>query len=270
MKTFSPCLNRIITPSWNLRQFILFASQEGFSAVELRNDLEGLSIDDDMQSEQLCSLAQDAHITLATINALQRFNDTDTTLKTRLHELEILLKIGKQLNMEAIVLCPINGVEPSEAYHQQTVASLEYYGPLFEAYGMLGYVEPLGFACSSLRTKKEAVLAIQESGYAHCYKLVHDTFHHYLAQETEFFPELTGIIHISGVIAQKERDAILDADRILLTSQDITRSKQQVEILLEGGFSGYVSFEPFAKEIQDLDEHTLSKQLQSSLQTLRH
>lgn len=29
--------------------------------------------------------------------------------------------------------------------------------------------------------------------------MVHDTFHHHLAGEGQFFPEFTGLVHISGV-----------------------------------------------------------------------
>ena len=41
--------------------------------------------------------------------------------------------------------------------------------------------------------------AIRAAGGEGCYRLVHDTFHHHLAGETAFFPEWTGLVHISGV-----------------------------------------------------------------------
>ena len=61
-----------------------------------------------------------------------------------------------------------------------------------------GLVEPLGFAESSLRLKGEALEAIEELDLGERFRLVHDTFHHYLAGEPRMFPERTGLVHISG------------------------------------------------------------------------
>ena len=61
-----------------------------------------------------------------------------------------------------------------------------------------GFVEPLGFAECSLRSKKMAIQAIRESGQD-VYRLVHDTFHHFLGPDDRIFPAETGIVHISGV-----------------------------------------------------------------------
>ena len=50
-------------------------------------------------------------------------------------------------------------------------------------------IEPLGFAESSLRLKREAVEAIDSVGGAHAFRLIHDTFHHAVAGERELFPD---------------------------------------------------------------------------------
>ena len=86
---------------------------------------------------------------------------------------------------------------------------------------MIGLVEPLGFGICSLRFKGQAVAAIDESGHANLYKLVHDTFHHYLSGENEVFPAQTGLIHASGVPGGKAMEAITDDDRVLVDETDV-------------------------------------------------
>ena len=93
--------------------------------------------------------------------------------------------------------------------------------PMLRARGLVGLVEPLGFPVSSLRTKRQALDAIDAAGAADVYQLVHDTFHHHLAGETEFFPDRTGIVHISGVVDPAvEVDAMLDPHRVLVDPGD--------------------------------------------------
>ena len=94
-------------------------------------------------------------------------------------------------------MCPLNDGTP--VAHADLVAALAAMAPVLRTRGLVGLVEPLGFPVSSMRTKRQAVDAIDEAGGADVYRLVHDTFHHHLAGETAFFPERTGIVHISGV-----------------------------------------------------------------------
>jgi len=60
--------------------------------------------------------------------------------------------------------------------------------------------------------------------YPQSYKLLHDTFHHYLSGETEFFPKETGLVHVSGLLPGKTKAATTDEDRILVTKDDISSS----------------------------------------------
>ena len=60
--------------------------------------------------------------------------------------------------------------------------------PLLRSTGVVGLVEPLGFPECSLRLKREALDAIDAVEGADVFKLVHDTFHHHVAGETEIFP----------------------------------------------------------------------------------
>ena len=83
-----------------------------------------------------------------------------------------------------------------QANLRQSLAALK---PMLEEAGIIGLVEPLGFEICSLRSKTEAADAIEELGAQSTFRLVHDTFHHHLAGEAAIFPELTGLVHISGV-----------------------------------------------------------------------
>jgi predicted xylose isomerase-like sugar epimerase len=47
---------------------------------------------------------------------------------------------------------------------------------------------------SSLRTKKASLEGIAKCNYPESYKLLHDTFHHYLSGETEFSPKETAMV----------------------------------------------------------------------------
>jgi len=55
--------------------------------------------------------------------------------------------------------------------------------------------------------------------------LLHDTFHHYLGGESEFFPKETAIVHVSGLLPGKTKAATTDEDRILVTIH-ITHSRR--------------------------------------------
>ena len=104
-----------------------------------------------------------------------------------------------------------------------------------------------------MRTKRQAVQAIDEAGGGDVYRLVHDTFHHHLAGETEFFPERTGIVHISGVVDPDVAvDDMLDPHRVLVDDADRLENVPQIRQLVALGFDGPYSFEPFAREVQEL------------------
>ena len=99
--------------------------------------------------------------------------------------------------------------------------------------GLVGLVEPLGFATSALRRKSEAVAAIDAVGGRDVFRLVHDTFHHHLAGEAALFPAATGLVHISGVDDPALAAAAMrDADRGLVTADDRIGNIAQIQALL--------------------------------------
>jgi 2-keto-myo-inositol isomerase len=94
--------------------------------------------------------------------------------------------------------------------------------------------------------------AIDQAEGGDVFKLVHDTFHHHLAGETEFFPERTGIVHISGVVDPALAvDEMLDPHRVLVDAEDRFANLPQIRTLLSMGFDGPFSFEPFAGKVHD-------------------
>jgi len=153
-------------------------------------------------------------------------------------------------------MCPLNDrADPrNEAARASGLrTALTELAPILRDHGILGFIEPLGFEECSLRRKRTAVDAIKAIGGLDVFRLVHDTFHHHLASEHEFFPELTGLVHISGVEdAEAPLATIRDGHRVLVGEGDILGNAAQIETLLATGYSGYLSFEPFADSVHGL------------------
>jgi len=253
-------LNRIIYPDLNLEDFFKFTADLGLNKIELRNDLPGIGIIDTYPPEQVKNLSKKYDIEILTINALQKFN-LGEVLPGAIRELKGLIDLSLSIGCKAIVLCPNNDVNvrrDSKEIFKETVEALKSFARLFEENGLFGYVEPLGFKESSLSSLVTAMEAIQESGCPN-YKIVHDTFHHHIGPDTpdiiedKYNPSYTGLVHISGVESFIPIEQYRDNHRILVSAQDRLESKEQIELLLKLGYKGDISFEPFAKEIQNMD-----------------
>ena len=153
---------------------------------------------------------------------------------------------------------------------QETIAALKALEPLFENNGIWGYVEPLGFEECSLRSKVIALQAIQESGCSN-YKIVHDTFHHYLGPDTDdrlkndYDISLTGLVHVSGVESHLASNQYKDDHRILITDRDRLKNREQLELLIQLGYKGDISFEPFANDVQEMEIEALKAAINASI-----
>ncbi len=164
-------------------------------------------------------------------------------------KVQLLIDQAKDSGAESISLIPRNDApkltdaERASALQEALTEVL----PMLKSANLTALVEPLGFLSSSLRHKAEAIEAIEAVGGQGHFKLVHDTFHHHLAGETEFFPEYTGIVHISGVVdpALKPED-MQDGHRILVDSLDRLGNIEQIRALIEAGYAGAFSYEPFS------------------------
>ncbi|MFA5570582.1 MAG: TIM barrel protein [Sphaerochaetaceae bacterium] len=261
-------LNRVSVPHLTLPEFLAHAKIMGFGAVEVRNDLDGGHILDQMDPHEVKELCNELKISIITINALQRFNDRKEFITQRVEELKEMVNLASRAGIEAIVLCPVNDEDESRTPQQRiedTAYALKAYEPIFKEGGVIGLLEPLGFEYCSLRTKKEAIEAIALSGVKDLYYLVHDTFHHYLSGEQEIYPELTSLVHMSGVVTKKEKSKITDADRVLVTSDDIMSNVEQIKQLYDAGYEGFWAFECFSKDVHDMEIPHLAQQIEESL-----
>ena len=104
--------------------------------------------------------AEDAGVTILTINALQRFNDWDPD---REREAEALASYAEACGAKALILVPTNDGSGREHGERQDNLETALRGlkPILRAHGITGLVEPLGFESCALRSKREAVEGIR-------------------------------------------------------------------------------------------------------------
>ncbi len=241
-------LNHITSPQLSLDAFFALARKLGMARVEIRNDLP--DIVGQMAPRDVKIAATAADVEIAAINALYPFNDWSGDLPERALK---LADYAAEAGAKALVMCPRN--DGTTISRSALVDALGHLRPILAERGLTGLVEPLGFPVSSLQSKALAVAAIEEAGGVGVFQLVHDTFHHHLAGEAEFFADATGLVHISGVTdpALAVVD-MLDDHRVLVDAADRLENIPQIRALIAAGYAGPFSFEPFAPEVQALDD----------------
>ncbi|GKW48245.1 TIM barrel protein [Halomonas sp. NCCP-2165] len=243
-------LNHMVCPRWTPLQLIETAAEMGVGAVELRNDVGDNSLTDRQQAQAAGRRARELGIEVLSLNALYPFNIWN---EERAAQAEAMAELLAAAGGRGLVLCPLvdgdDTASPEEqrARLEQALTSLD---AILGRHDLRGFVEPLGFPISTLRTKAEAVQTIRELGLESRFGLVHDTFHHQGAGEREFFAERTGLVHISGVEDPAVGfEAMLDPHRLLVGEDDRLDNLGQIRRLLEEGYQGYLSFEPFADSV---------------------
>jgi len=263
-------LNRIAKPDLPLEEFLELAASLGMKYAEARNDLPGREVLDGLSPGVLRSALDRTKVGIVSINALYPF-ESGRHLEANLGKLRGLIAMARTVGCKYIVMCPFNEKgdprSPRERA-EELVAALDAYGPLYADAGMVGLIEPLGFERSALRKKRAALEGIARSRYPGSFALLHDTFHHYLSGEEEFFPKETGLVHVSGVPAGKSRSAIEDDDRILVDDSDVMDNRGQVAALVRGGLTAPISFEPFSPKVKALSVGELKAALGKSVKYL--
>ncbi len=249
-RTIRFAINRISAPRLPFAEFAAMTRRLGVDAIEIRNDLNGVELNDGTPASAIAAAARAQGLVVRSINALQRFDRFDDAREA---EAKALIRYAVDSGTQALVLCPTNSRQDArtpDERHADLVNALRRLKPLLDAAGLTGLVEPLGFEECAVRRKSQAVRAFEEVGAGDTFRLVHDTFHHHLAGEDRFFPEWTGLIHISGV-EDKALDAsqMRDGHRVLVGSADRLGNVAQLRRLLAAGYTGYASFEPFAEDI---------------------
>lgn len=229
------------------------AANLGCVGVEVRNDLPQ-PLFDGADPAEAGAMAKAKGLRLLAVAEVKRFNDWSAT---KAAEALALMKIAEAAGAEAVSLIPRNdnlGMGNGERQAALRVA-LKALKPMLEDHGLTGLVEPLGFEICALRYKSEAVEAIEAIGGKGCFKLVHDTFHHTLAHGGDFFPDHTGIVHVSGVVDQTVTlGQMTDAHRILVDRADRLGNTDQIKALQAQGYRGPVSFEAFSPSVHALSD----------------
>jgi 2-keto-myo-inositol isomerase len=262
-------LNHITVPGLDSRGFIDLAASLGCGGVELRNDLadKGLTTRDFFDGEPPAAIGEYARgkgVRLLGLSEAYGFNRWSEPMKEKV---QILIAQAKEAGAQSISLIPSNdgATESAEKRLADLRTALSAILPILEEADLIALVEPLGFTTSSLRLKREAVEAIGAVNGNDRFRLVHDTFHHFLAGESEYFPAQTGIVHISGVVDPTlTADEMQDGHRILVNSFDRLQNVEQIKALRAMGYRGAYSFEPFAAAVHSdpVIESSLRKSMQ--------
>lgn len=244
-------------PKLDCRQFLDLAASLGCIGVELRNDLADKKLSraaffDGEAPEAIGAYARGKGLRLLGLSEAYGFNTWSEPMRAKV---QLLIDQAKACGAESISLIPRNDA-PSWSASERMAALRDAIAailPMLDKADMVALIEPLGFTTSSLRSKAEAVEAIEAEAGLGRFKLVHDTFHHHLAGGGQLFPEHTGIVHISGVVdpALKPED-LQDGHRILVDARDRLGNIEQIRALSQAGYTGAFSFEPFSPLVHAL------------------
>lgn len=146
------CINRKIAPSLNIESFFRLVNSLGLNKVELRNDLPGGKVTDDLSARQVRELAERYHIEILTINAVYPFNCRTPEVRSLT---ESLLKEAQAVGAKSLVLCPLN--DGSAVSADETLSALRELAPLFSFTASTGWLSRWAFRkarCARRRRRK--------------------------------------------------------------------------------------------------------------------
>ena len=260
-------LNRTCAPQMPLPQFIALAAGAGVAAVELRNDIPGREFADGTPAAELRARLEAAGLAVASVNALQRFNDWSPAREA---EARHLVGYAAALGAPGLVLCPRhdegNGWTEAEA-ERNLRRGLRALRPILQDHGITGYVEPLGMRGSTMTRQEMAAAAIDDIGGGDCYRLCFDTFQFFRCGDTRLFPERIGLVHVSGISrSDLPPGGLTEPDRGLVFVDDRAGNVAQLQALAAAGWRGFVSVEPFSPAVQT--DPDLPARLRASLDYL--
>jgi len=258
-------LNHSIAPLIPIVDFLDLAGDVGVDAVELRDGLPpGWEFPDSanvllLDPVDLRAMAADAGLEILTINALQRFDQWDRERTQQAHE---MIEFAAQAGIGAIVLCPSVATTGSPALPSGLATALDALQPMLSDAGVKGLIEPLGFPTSSIRLKAVVDAELAARGNPACLGIVHDTFHHAIAQDPTVSAN-TLLVHLSGVTTSDlGLDQLGDRHRVLVDGHDTIANLEQVR-QLGVLYEGHWSLEPFASSVGS--SATLADDLRASL-----
>ena len=246
MKNISFALNQIMLPEASFTDFIFFAKKLDINAIEIRNDIRTNLIKEN-EPIKVREESEKNSIKILSINALQKFNIWNSDRK---EELINLCEYAEKANISSIVLVPLNdgSIQSEKDKRKLLEVSLNSINNILQDYNVKGLVEPLGFKQSSLQFKSLAVEIINNL-QKNKLQLVHDTFHHKISNDNNFFSTLTGLVHFSGVFNKFKNIDLQDDHRSIVDEFDIIDNISQIKKLIKENYNGYFSFEPFSNEL---------------------
>ncbi|WP_422825961.1 TIM barrel protein [Thalassococcus sp. BH17M4-6] len=238
-------------PRYDFTALLDMAALLGCIGVELRNDLDR-PLFDGLAAGDAGQMARDRGLRIVGLSQVYPFNTWSDAIGA---EVGALCDTARACGAETISLIPRNdgtGTGKGERHANLRIA-LKQIRPIVEDAGLVALIEPLGFARSSLRSKRDTVETIAALDAEHVFRIVHDTFHHALAGGGPIYPKQTGIVHISGVVdPQLTLDQMKDAHRVLVDERDRLGNTAQLRALVQAGYDGPVSYECFAPETHAL------------------
>jgi len=241
-------INHMTFPGASFHRLVELAVMNSCIGVEVRNDLAG-EIFTGLKPEHARSLADSNGIRILALAQLNEFNRISSD---KLNEAQRLIDTAVACGAESICLIPQNDgndCEPSVRKRHLTEALTELH-PLLKEANIIGMVEPLGFETSSIKSKSEVVETINTIDGGDHIQLVHDTFHHFLAGNSELFPEHTGMVHISGVAdSSVATKYMMDSHRGFVDGDDQLNNIAQLSGFIAAGYTGPVSMEVFSPEV---------------------
>jgi 2-keto-myo-inositol isomerase len=244
-------LNHMTTPRLGWQAFLDLAAGLGCVGVEFRNDF-GTPLFDGADPAVVGAAARARGLRFLALAEVKMFNDWSDTKRA---EAAALMQIAVAAGAEAISLIPRNdGVATARADSRAvTETALRELLPMLRAHGLKAMVEPLGFEVCSLRYKDILADVIDAVGGQGTYFMVHDTFHHHLAGGGAIYPDLTGIVHVSGVTDPSVSVSDMrDGHRVLVDADDRLGNLAQITALRAAGYTGPISYEPFAASVHAL------------------
>lgn len=244
-------MNHMTMAKASYASLLSVAVQTGCTGVEVRSDLDGDLFDSKESALAGCE-ARDQGLRILAVSEVSAFNDMSNRAFESVEQLAI---VAKACGAEAISLIPRNdGIGIASAERTKCLReTIIKFAPIFEHNNLMGYIEPLGFAQSSLRSKTEVVQVLEDLALTKRFKLVHDTFHHHLAGDGPVFPNHTGIVHISGVVDKNvPTEQLRDDHRVLIDQNDVLNNLAQLNELMTNGYAGPISVEAFSSEVHEL------------------
>ena len=275
---FSFAVNHMSVAKASYQSLLDTASEAGCIGIEVRNDLDG-KLFDGVDPKEAGQMARDKGLRILALAKVKAFNRIKTQgVQTKaVQAVEELASIASASGAEGISLIPANDGETldSERRYAQLMQAVSEINPVLEAHDLTGFIEPLGFESASLRHKHEVVEVINELEVAERFKIVHDTFHHFLAAQLSppptlsrhlsnpndsiqadasdsdsFFAGHTGMVHISGLTLQSIAvNEMADNHRLLVDAGDRLQNIEQLNALAKAGYTGPVSVEAFSPQV---------------------